>query len=90
MRKLLLVTPTNHSPLLCPRGNDLPHRAKTLPHCTRIFYWSVELRRVSVTKPFNAEMRRRFPTVHSWRQTAFCKVFQWNLAPGTAPVSQRV
>ena len=30
MRELLLVTPTNRSPLsLCPRINDFPHRAKT-------------------------------------------------------------
>jgi hypothetical protein len=42
MRKLLLVTPTNRSPLLCPRVNVLPHRTKTLPHCTRIFSWSVD------------------------------------------------
>jgi len=42
MRELLLVTPTNCSPLLCPRINDLPHRAKTLPQCTRIFSWSAD------------------------------------------------
>jgi len=42
IRELLLVAPTNRSPLLCPRINDLPHRAKTLPHCTRIFSWSVD------------------------------------------------
>jgi len=77
IRKLLLVTPTNRSPLLCPRVNVLPHRTKSVPHCTRIFSWSVdstygELWMVDGTKTFSVELRHQIPTVHSWRQTAFC------------------